>query len=110
MKQYKTEDVRNVVVVSHAGSGKTTLCEAMLFDSGAVDRLGKVTDGTSNLDFEPEEVKRGISISSSLFTIEWKKKKINILDTPGDPNFSAEVAAASKLQTLPYWPWTRWIH
>jgi len=96
MKQYKTEDVRNVVVVSHAGSGKTTLCEAMLFDSGAVDRVGKVTDGTSNLDFEPEEVKRGITIATSLFTIEWKKKKINILDTPGDPNFSAEVAAGIK--------------
>ncbi len=93
MKQYKTEDVRNVAVVSHAGSGKTTLCEAMLLDSGAVDRVGKVTDGTSNLDFEPEEVKRGITISTSLFTVEWKKKKINILDTPGDPNFSAEVAA-----------------
>jgi len=94
MKQYKTEDVRNVVVVSHAGSGKTTLCEAMLFDAGAVDRLGKVTDGSSNFDFEPEEVKRSITISSSLFSIEWKKKKITILDTPGDPNFSAEVSAA----------------
>lgn len=94
MKQYRTEDVRNVAVVSHAGSGKTTFCEAMLFDSGAVDRLGKVTDGTSNLDFEPEEVKRAITISTSLFTIDWKKKKINILDTPGDPNFGAEVQAA----------------
>jgi len=94
MKQYKTEDVRNVAVVSHAGSGKTTFCEAILFDSGSVDRLGKVTDGTSNFDFEPEEVKRGITISSSLYMIEWKKRKINILDTPGDPNFSAEVAAA----------------
>ena len=94
MKQYKSEDVRNVAVVSHAGSGKTTFCEAMLFQAGAIDRLGKVTDGTSNLDFEPEEIKRGISISSSLFSIEWKKKKINILDTPGDPNFSAEVVAA----------------
>ena len=94
MKQYKTEEVRNVAVVSHAGSGKTTFCEAILFDSGSVDRLGKVTDGTSNFDFEPEEVKRGITISSSLYMIEWKKRKINILDTPGDPNFSAEVAAA----------------
>lgn len=93
MKQFKTEDVRNVAVVSHAGSGKTTLCEAMLFDSGAVDRLGKVTDGTSNFDFEPEEVKRGITISAALFSAEWKKKKINILDTPGDPNFAAEVYA-----------------
>jgi elongation factor G len=96
MKQYKTEDVRNVAVVSHAGSGKTTLCDAMLFDAGAVDRLGKVTDGSSNFDFEPEEVKRGITISASLYTVEWKKKKINILDTPGDPNFAAEVTAALK--------------
>ncbi|MCA1959243.1 MAG: elongation factor G, partial [Desulfomonile sp.] len=94
MKQYNTEDVRNVAVVSHAGSGKTMLCDAMLFDTGAVDRLGKVTDGTSNFDFEPEEIKRQITISTSLCTAEWKKKKINILDTPGDPNFAAEVAAA----------------
>ncbi len=94
MKQYKTEDVRNVAVVSHAGSGKTTLCEAMLYDAGAVDRLGKVTDGTSNFDFEPEEVKRQITISASLFSAEWKKKKINIVDTPGDPNFGAEVTGA----------------
>ncbi len=94
MKQYKTEEVRNVAVVSHAGSGKTTLCEAMLFDSGAVDRLAKVTDGSSNFDFEPEEVKRGISISTALFSAEWKKRKINIIDTPGDPNFFAEVTSA----------------
>ncbi len=94
MKAYKTEEVRNVAVVSHAGSGKTTLCESMLFDSGAVDRLGKVTDGSSNLDFEPEEIKRAITISTALFTIEWKKKKINVLDTPGDPNFGSEVTAA----------------
>lgn len=94
MKQYNTEDVRNVAVVSHAGSGKTTLCDAMLFDTGAVDRLGKVTDGTSNFDFDPEEIKRQITITTALCTAEWKKKKINILDTPGDQNFSAEVAAA----------------
>ncbi len=70
------------------------MCEAMLFDAGAVDRLGKVTDGTSNFDFEPEEVKRAITIGTALFAAEWKKKKINLLDTPGDPNFSAEVGAA----------------
>ena len=78
MKQFKSEDIRNLAVVSHAGSGKTTLCEAMLVDSGAVDRLGKVTDGSSNFDFEPEEIKRGISIGSALFSVEWKKKKITI--------------------------------
>jgi elongation factor G len=96
MKQFKSEDIRNLAVVSHAGSGKTTLCEAMLVDSGAVDRLGKVTDGSSNFDFEPEEIKRGISIGSALFSVEWKKKKINIIDTPGDPNFGAEVTFALK--------------
>jgi len=100
MKLYKIEDVRNVAVVSHAGSGKTTLCEAMLFDTGAVDRLGKVTDGTSNLDFEPEEVKRAITIGTSLFSVEWKKKKITIMDTPGDPNFAAEVYAALRAADL----------
>jgi elongation factor G len=96
MAQYKTEDIRNVAVVSHSGSGKTTMCEALLFDSGAVDRLGKVTEGASHLDFEPEEVKRGITISAALHPAEWKKKKINIIDTPGDPNFSAEVISALK--------------
>ncbi len=100
MKLYKIEEVRNVAVVSHAGSGKTTLCEAMLFNAGAVDRLGKVTDGTSNLDFEPEEVKRAITISMSLFSIEWKKKKITILDTPGDPNFASEVYSALRAADL----------
>ncbi len=94
MKQYRTEDLRNVAVVSHAGSGKTTLCEAILYDAGAVDRLGKVTDGSSNFDYEPEEVKRQVTISTTLFPVEWKKKKINILDTPGDPNFASEVTAA----------------
>ncbi|MFH0958476.1 MAG: GTP-binding protein, partial [Pseudomonadota bacterium] len=94
MKQFKTEDIRNLAVVSHAGSGKTTLCEAMLLDSGSVDRLGKVADGSSNFDFEPEEIKRGISIGSALFSVEWKKKKINIVDTPGDPNFGADVTLA----------------
>ncbi len=94
MAQYKTEDIRNVAVVSHSGSGKTTMCEAMLYDSKAVDRLGKVTEGASNLDFEPEEIKRGITINAAVFPAEWKKKKINIIDTPGDPNFSAEVLSA----------------
>jgi elongation factor G len=94
MKQFKTEDLRNVAVVSHAGSGKTTLCEAMLYGAGAVDRLGKVTDGSSNFDFEPEEIKRGITIGAALNALEWKKKKINIIDTPGDPNFFAEVTGA----------------
>ena len=64
MKQHKTEDVRNVAVVSHAGSGKTTFCEAILFNAGGVDRLGKVTDGTSNFDFDPEEVKRCLLYTS----------------------------------------------
>jgi elongation factor G len=100
MKQFKTEDIRNLAVVSHAGSGKTTLCEAMLIDSGAVDRLGKVTDGSSNFDFEPEEVKRSISIGSALFSVEWKKKKINIIDTPGDPNFGADVTFALRAVDL----------
>lgn len=94
MKQYKTDDLRNVAVVSHAGSGKTTLCEAMLLQAGAVDRLGKVTDGSSNLDFEPEEIKRQITINASIFPMEWKKKKINLIDTPGDPNFTSEVSAS----------------
>jgi len=88
--QRKAEDLRNVALIAHGGSGKTSLAEAMLFTGKNVTRLGKVDDGTSNFDFEPEEVKRGITISTAFNHCTWKKQIINIIDTPGDDNFLSD--------------------
>lgn len=95
MKDYKSESIRNVAFCGHGRSGKTTLLEAALFNSGATTRLGNVDNGTSVLDFEPEETKRKMSISASLAALEWKKNfKINAIDVPGFPDFVAEMYGA----------------
>ena len=86
----KAEQLRNVALVAHGGSGKTSLAEAILFDGKATNRLGRVDDGTSNLDFEPEEIKRGITISTAFHHCNWKKSAINLIDTPGDDNFLSD--------------------
>ena len=91
MKKYVTEKLRNVCFMGHGGAGKTSLCEAMLFNSGAADRLGKVADGTTVSDYDPEEIKRSISINTSMIPVEWNDTKINILDTPGYFDFVGEV-------------------
>ena len=83
MKAYTTENIRNVVIAGHGGRGKTTLAEAMLYISGASDRLGKVADGNTVMDFDAEEKKRKVSVSSAVANLEWNNKKINIIDTPG---------------------------
>jgi len=87
MKKYETETIRNVGLFSHGGEGKTTIVETMLFLAGENTRLGRVDDGTSLMDYEPEEVERKASISASLACFEWNKHKINLIDTPGDDNF-----------------------
>ncbi|MCL2498140.1 MAG: elongation factor G [Symbiobacteriaceae bacterium] len=97
MKNYPVEKIRNIALFSHGGAGKTSLAEAMLFSAGVVDRMGKTVEGSSHLDFDPDEVRRGISISSSLAPIEWKDHKINIIDTPGYLDFVGEVAAAMRV-------------
>ncbi|MBN2123192.1 MAG: elongation factor G [Deltaproteobacteria bacterium] len=86
----KSEQLRNVCLVAHLGSGKTSLAEAMLFNGKSTTRLGKVDDGTSNMDFEPEEIKRRITIATSVHHCAWKKHTINIIDTPGDDNFLSD--------------------
>ena len=86
----KSEQLRNVGLVAHVSSGKTSLAEAMLFNGKASNRLGKVDDGTSNLDFEPEEIKRKITISTAFHHFNWKKNVINLIDTPGDDNFLSD--------------------
>ena len=94
MKVYRTDEIRNVVLLGHGGSGKTSLVEAMLYVSGATSRMGKVSESNTVSDFDKEEQKRGFSISTSLVPIEWEKAKINVLDTPGYFDFVGEVEEA----------------
>lgn len=91
MKTYQTSHLRNIGVVAHGGAGKTSLVEAMLFNTGAINRLGRVEDGTTTSDFHPEETKKQITIHTSLVPCEWKDTKLNLLDTPGFSDFISDV-------------------
>ncbi|NLV15725.1 MAG: elongation factor G [Syntrophomonadaceae bacterium] len=97
MKVYPTSQIRNIVFISHGGAGKTSLAEAMLYNTGVTGRLGRVDDGNTVSDFLPEEIKRKISISTSLIPCEYRDTKINILDTPGFADFLGEVRGAVKV-------------
>ena len=90
MKSYAADKVRNVVLLGHSGSGKTTYAEAALFFSGATKRFGKVDEGNTVSDYDPEEIRRKVSISTSVLPVEWQDTKINFLDTPGYFDFVAE--------------------
>jgi elongation factor G len=94
MKEYTTEFIRNVALVSHSNAGKTMLAEAFLHFTGATTRLGKIEDGTTVADFEDEEVRRGISLSTALLPVEYRDYKINFLDTPGYSDFIGEMISA----------------
>lgn len=87
----ETNDLRNFALISHGGAGKTSLADAFLFDTKVNNRLGSVNEGTSLFDFEPEELKRQKSLSASLHHFKWEKSEMNIIDTPGDSNFSADL-------------------
>ncbi|NPV44184.1 MAG: elongation factor G [Firmicutes bacterium] len=91
MKKFATERLRNIGLIAHSGAGKTSLAEAMLYNSGVIDRLGRVEDGTTTTDYDPEEIKRQISINAALAPCPWKEHKINIIDTPGYFDFVGEV-------------------
>lgn len=91
MIEYKTADIRNIVLMGHIGDGKTTLTEAMLYASKVIDRQGRVEDGTTVSDYDPEEIRRKISINTTLIPIEWEGKKINIFDAPGYFDFIGEL-------------------
>ena len=97
MNQYTPENIRNVVLLSHNGAGKTSISEAALFDSGAINRLGKVENGTTTSDYDEAEEKRSISINLSVLPCEWTGMKINIIDTPGYSDFIAEVKAGMQV-------------
>src|SRR5689334_25222276 len=89
--------LRNVAIVGHGGVGKTSLVEAMLFAAGAVTRLGKVDDGTTTTDFDPDEIKRKISINTSVAYLDYKGHRVNIVDTPGYGDFIADARAALRV-------------
>ena len=91
------QQIRNIVILGHGNSGKTTLAEALLFTGGAIKRQGRVDDGNSSMDFEPEEAKRHISISTAFAQIGWKKHEIFLADTPGDDNFVNETRFAAQM-------------
>ena len=97
MQQHTTEQMRNVVLLSHSGAGKTSLAEAMLFNSGAINRLGKVDQGSTTSDYDPDEVKRQTSIYLALLPCEWQGFKVNTIDTPGYADFVAEVKSAVRV-------------
>jgi elongation factor G len=97
MQQSDPDKIRNVALLSHSGSGKTTLVEAMLFTTGAITRMGNVADGTTTSDYDPEEIKHKISINLTVLPASWKETKLNIVDTPGYPDFVGEVNAALRV-------------
>jgi elongation factor G len=121
MAKYDTAKLRNLGIVAHGGAGKTSLTEAILFTAGMTDRLGRVDDGTSTLDYEPEEIKRKITISAALHHCDWKSYPLHIVDTPGYGNFIADTRACMralggavvilsaisgvKVQTEEVWEW-----
>lgn len=94
MKVFETEKIRNIAMISHGGAGKTTLTEAMLGNTGVLKRVGRVEDGNTTTDYDPEEIKRQITINTSIAPCEWRGHKINVLDTPGFADFVAEVRSA----------------
>jgi len=100
VKDYGPNDIRNVGLVSHQSTGKTTLVEGMLFAAGAVTRLGTIDDGTTTSDYRQDEIDRKISISAALMTIDWKKCKFNLLDLPGYPDFIGEVYCGIRVTDL----------
>jgi len=97
LKRYSGDAIRNVAVAGHQGAGKTSLAEAVLFDTGAIDRLGRVDDGSAKTDFDAEEQRRQISINLALAPAEWKGCKINLMDTPGYLDFQGEVGSAMRV-------------
>lgn len=97
MKNYSATNIRNVALLGHGGSGKTAFAEAVLYNAKVTDRLGKSADGNTVLDFDPEEIRRKISINTAVATCEWKNVKLNLLDTPGDFDFVGEVMQALRV-------------
>ncbi|MFH0942105.1 MAG: elongation factor G [Chloroflexota bacterium] len=97
MERFGLETIRNVVLLSHSGAGKTSLAEAILFTTKAINRLGRVDEGNTTSDYDPEETRRKISINLSVLTCQWQGTKLNLIDTPGYPDFIGEVKAGLRV-------------
>ncbi len=97
MKVYPSQKIRNVAIVAHQGAGKTSLTEGLIFNTGVINRLGKVDEGNTVADYHPEEIKRNITVNTSLVACEWQDHKINILDTPGFTDFFGEVEGSVRV-------------
>src|SRR3990172_2937807 len=97
MKEYTTEAIRNIALVSHSSAGKTMLAEAFLHFTGVTTRLGRIDDGSTAADFEDEEIRRRISLSTAVIPVEYNNTKINLLDTPGYTDFVGEVISALRV-------------
>ncbi len=97
MKKYSSENIRNVALISHGGAGKTSLTEALLFTSGAINRLGKIEAGNTTTDFDPDEIKKQVTINVGLAPLEWEGIKLNLLDTPGYFDFIGDVLGALRV-------------
>ena len=97
MKEYNSDKIRNIAFASHGSAGKTILAEAMLHLTGATTRLGKIEDGTTVSDFEEEEIRRRLSLSTAVIPVEYNDHKLNILDTPGYNDFVGEVISAFRV-------------
>jgi elongation factor G len=97
MKEYSTDKIRNIVLASHSGAGKTILCEAFLHFSGGTTRMGRIEDGTTASDFDEEEIRRTISLYTSVIPVEYREHKINFLDTPGYTDFVGEEISAMRV-------------
>ena len=91
MADFSTDRLRNIVLLSHSGAGKTILAEAMLSAAGLTTRMGRTEDGTTASDFEPEETRRETSVQTSILAMVWKGHKINLIDTPGYADYRGEV-------------------
>ena len=94
MKIFESENIRNIAVVGHGDTGKTSLVSALLFSAGAVNRLGRIEDGTTVTDYDEDEIDRQITINTALAHCEWKGQKINLLDTPGYRAFILDAKSA----------------
>jgi len=97
MKVYDAPNIRNIAVVGHSGAGKTQLVSALLFDAGAVNRFGRVDDGTTVTDYDDEAIARKHTLACGLAYVEWNKHKINLVDTPGMANFLRDARAALRV-------------
>ena len=97
MSKYESKSIRNLAIIGHGGTGKTSLCESLLYLAGKTDRPGRVDEGTSSMDYEPEEQKRHISISTATNHIDWDKHRINFIDTPGDSNFAFDTKSCLRI-------------